>query len=93
MNSTADESSFNLNNHGLNLMSISYATYKNGNSEHRANLKTITDIFFSSVDILKSVLVIDSGTTDHMNSNQMSFKNYRTFKTAKAIYTDGSIIH
>lgn len=74
-------------------MSLSYATYENRNPEHRANFKAITDIPSSAVDTLKSVWVVDSGTTDHMNSNQTSFKTYRTFETAKAIYTGGGTIY
>ena len=66
-------------------MSLSYSTYENEDLEHRANFKTITEIPSSDVDTLKSVWVIDSCTTDHMNSNQTNFKTYWTFETAKAI--------
>ncbi len=92
-NSTVDKSSFDLNEHGLNFMSPSYSTYENGNLEHHVNYKVITDILSSAVDTLKSVWVIDSGTTDHMNSNQTSFKTYQTFETAKSIYTGGGTIY
>lgn len=91
--STADKPLLDLNEYGFNFMSLSYATYENRNPEHQANFKAITDIPSSAVDTLKIVWVIDSGTTDHMNSNQTSFKTYQTFETAKAIYTGGGTIY
>ncbi len=74
-------------------MSFSYTTYENGNPENRANFTAITEIPPSVVDILKRVLVIDCGTTDHINSNQTSFRNYRTFETDRAIYTGRGTIY
>ncbi len=54
-NSTADMPLFDLNEHGLKFMSLSYSAYENRNPEHRVNFKAITDILSSSVDILKIV--------------------------------------
>lgn len=53
----------------------------------------MANISSSAVDTLKSVWVIDSSTTDHMNSNQTSFKTHWSFETVKAIYTGGETIY
>lgn len=79
--SDSDKKTFNLNEHGLNSMMLSST-----NPRHYANFKAVTNISSSTVDLLRNAWVMNSGTTDHMNANRTTFKNYQTFKVPKAIY-------
>ena len=68
-------------------MAISYANYENAISEHQATFQSVTSILTSAVEILRSVWVIDSGTTNHMSANRDKFEAYKAFDQAKPIYT------
>lgn len=77
----------------MNFTAISYANYKNANLEHRATFKSVTSIPTSAIDTLRSLWVIDSDTTNHMNADRDNFKVYKTFNQAKPIYTGRRTIY
>lgn len=86
--SDGNKQTFDFNEHGLNFMTLSSAIPR-----HDANPRVVTNGPSSAADLLRSVWVMDSGTTDHMSANPTTFKSYQAFKVAKPIYTGGGTIY
>lgn len=74
-------------------MSLSYVFYKNRNSEHCKNFKTIKNIILSAIDTLKKVYVKNSHIINYINLNQIFFQNYWIFEIAKVIYIGEGTIY